>query len=143
MDVEVCTGKSERLKLEDLKLSPEPVAKFASLLVRFKNVCKLLEVALLEPFPVAKSVQVHRILNLIESGLLIDQISVERKAILDNVVLGCLLSQLHQKLLHLLKSIMLLMGGNVITKSRMICESLCKVLKRTGNKSGSSGRSLM
>lgn len=143
VDVEISTGKSERLKLEELKLSPEPVTKFANLLIRFKNVCKLLEVTLLEPFPLPKIVQFNRILNLIDAGLSIDQISVERKAILDNVVLGSLLSQIKQKLLHLLKSIMLLLGGNIILKSKTICDVLAKVLKSTGKVTGSSGRSLM
>lgn len=143
VEVEVNTGKSERLKLEDLKLSPEPVTKFATLLIRYKNVCKVLEVALLEPFSTPKIIQFNRILNFIDAGLSIDQISVERKAILDNIVLGALLSQIHQKLLVLLKSVILLMGGNVILKSKFICDILWKVLKRSGMGKTGNGRSLV
>jgi hypothetical protein len=143
VDIEISTGKSERLQIENLKLSPEPVVKFSSLLIRFKNMCKFLEVALLEPFPVSKAIQVNRISLLIEAGLSIDQMAVERKAIMDNIVLGALLSQIHQKLLKMLSCLMILLNSNICTKSKTICELLCKVLKYTSVKKTDAGRPLM
>lgn len=107
-DVTIETSRSEKFKVKELNLSPEPIVKFGQLITRFGNICKFLEVALLEPFPVAKSVKVNRLLLFIERGLAIDQAILNRKVNTDNVVLGTLLPRIHQHLLTLLKTLIFL-----------------------------------
>ena len=107
-NVSVETPKSEKFKINDLKLSPEPITKFGQLMTRFGNICSFLEIALLEPFPVPKSVKVNRLVNFVERGLNIDQAILNRKANTDNIVLGTLLPKIHQNLLGILKALIFL-----------------------------------
>lgn len=107
-DVTVEISKSEKFKVKELNLSPEPIVKYGQLITRFGNICKFLEVALLEPFPVPKSVKVNRLILFIERGLLIEQAVLNRKVNTDNVVLGTLLPRIHRHFLSLLKTLIFL-----------------------------------
>lgn len=134
-EIDGALGKSETLKLPNPKLSTEPVEKYTQQLIRFKNLCKILEITLLEPFPTAKTIQVARILGLVEKGLSIDQSAFEKKVqTTDNVILGALLPQIQTSCLELLQCLILLTQQNILPHSKGICDIVMRVLKQTSPK---------
>ncbi|CAO1418811.1 unnamed protein product [Diamesa serratosioi] len=134
-EIDGALEKSETLKLPNPKLSTEPVEKYTRQVIRFKNLCKILEITLLEPFPTAKTIQVARILGLVEKGLSIDQAALEKKSqTTDNVILGALLPQIQTSCLELLQCLILLTQQNILPHSKVICDIVMRVLKQTSPK---------
>ena len=134
-EIDGTLGKSETLKLPNPKLSTEPVEKYTQQLIRFKNLCKILAITLLKPFPTAKTIQVARILGLVEKGLSIDQSALEKKSqTTDNVILGALLPQIQISCLELLQCLILLTQQNILPHSKGICDIVMRVLKQTSPK---------
>lgn len=124
-------GKSEKLSLPELKLSPEPVNLYTQLLIRFNNLSTLLRVQLEKAFPVAKSIMIHRMISLIEDGISMNQVSVGKKALSENAILSLLNSDIQRSLLNILRSLMNCLKSNVITLSKSICDILWRCLKQT------------
>lgn len=124
-------GKTERLQLPDLKLSPEPFNMYTQLFVRFHNLVTILRVSLQRPFPTAKLVQASRILTFIEDGISTSQVLLSKKAISDSMVLSLLHGQIHANLLDVLIALMTSLKQNVITHSKSICDILWRCLKQT------------
>lgn len=124
-------GKTEQLQLPDLKLSPEPFNMYTQLFVRFQNVTTILRVALQRPFSTAKTVQVSRILTLIEDGIAMSQALIGKKAISENMVLSLLHGQVHTNLLDILVTLVKQIGKNIITHSKTVCDILWRCLKQT------------
>lgn len=124
-------GKSEKLQLPELKLSPEPVNLYTQLLVRFKNLATLLCVALRKPFPVTKSIQIYRIISLIEDGVSMNQITAGKKTISENAILSLLNGDIQTSLLTILNALMTCLRENSLTISKSITDILWKCLKQT------------
>lgn len=125
------TGKSEKLQLPELKLSPEPVNMYTQLLVRFKNIAQLLCVALRKPFPVAKSIQIYRIIALIEDGVALNQVIAGKKAVSENAILTLLNGEIQMSLLAILTTLMTCLRENSLLISKSITDILWKCLKQT------------
>lgn len=126
-------GKSEKLQLPELKLSPEPFERFSQLFIRFQNLTTVLRVSIARPFVTAKIFQVGRILSLIEDGITISQAAVGKKAITESVVLSLLHGQVHANLLEILKILVIILKQNIITHSKIICDILWRCLKQTSS----------
>lgn len=124
-------GKTEQLQLPEMKLSPEPFNMYTQLFVRFQNVTTILRVALQRPFSTAKTVQVSRILTLIEDGIAMSQALIGKKAISENMVLSLLHGQVHTNLLDILVTLIKQIGQNIVTHSKTVCDILWRCLKQT------------
>lgn len=126
-------GKSEKLQLPELKLSPEPFSRYTQLFVRFQNLVTILRVSLQRPFSTPKIVQVSRIFSLVEDGIATSQVLLSKKAISDSMVVSLLHGQIHVNLLNILVTIMTSLKQNVITHSKSICDMLWRCLKQTNS----------
>lgn len=124
-------GKSEKLQLPELELSPEPFNMYTQLFVRFQNIVTILRVSLKQPFATTKAVQVSRILTFVEDGIAMSQVLVGKKAITESMVLSLLHGQIHMNLLDILQSLMMSLKQNIITHSKTICDILWRCLKQT------------
>lgn len=124
-------GKSEKLKLPELKLSSESAAMYSQLLVRFKNLVTIFQVSLLEPFPTTKTIQTSRIIAFVESGISMNQSLLSKKAVTDNSILTALQCQIHKNFLRILQALIMVMQQNIIPHSKAICDLLWRCLKQT------------
>lgn len=124
-------GKSEKLQLPDLVLSPEPFDMYTQLFVRFQNVVTILRVSLRHSFATTKVVQVSRVISLVEEGIGMSQVLLGKKAIADSVVLSLLHGQIHVNLLNILTSLIVTLKQNIIPHSKTICDILWRCLKQT------------
>lgn len=101
------------LRLPELILPPEPVARIAKLIQRISNLLQFLNVSLLAPYPVVKPVRAAQILLLIRRGLAVNAKMITKNAIVDNLITGVLVPPLHIELFGTLNSLMLLCKGNL------------------------------
>lgn len=60
-----------------------------------------------EPFPVGKQIQPAKILGLISRGLAVNCSTLSINLIIDNIIVGALLPELHVSLFKLLESLIL------------------------------------
>lgn len=127
------TGNSEQLQLPELKLSPEPFSMYTQLLIRFQNLVTILRVSLERPFATAKTVQVSRVLSLVEEGIAMSQVLLSKKAVSESIVLSLIHGQIHTNLLDILITLMKSLKQNVITHSKTICDVLWRCLKQTNS----------
>lgn len=113
------TGKSERLKL------PESSEKS-----NFSNLCTILEVGLLQSFPAAKTIQMNRIISLVDKGIALNQIEMNKKSG-DTKLPFNHHAQIQMRFLSILKSLILAVGGNIQMMSKDVTDVLWKCLKST------------
>lgn len=95
----------ERLPFNEIDLSPEPVEKAAQILTRCGNLCKFLEIILVEPFPVSKAIYPTKIMNLIVRGLSVNCTTLSKNPITDNIAVGALLPEFHCNLFRVLDAL--------------------------------------
>ncbi|CRK88167.1 CLUMA_CG001952, isoform A [Clunio marinus] len=126
-------GKSGKLQLPELKLSPQPFNRYTQLFIRFQNIMTFLRVSLIKPFTTSKSIKISRILSLIEDGIMMSQGLIGKKAIAESLVLSLIHSRLHLNLLDLLNTLMVVLKQNIITYSKNISDILWRCLKQTSN----------
>lgn len=124
-------GKSEQLQLPELKLSPQPFNMYTQLFVRFQNLSTILQVSLKRPFTTAKTIQVSRIISLVEEGIAMSQVLLAKKAITESMVLSLLHGKIHMNLLEILRVLILCLKQNICTHSKSICDLMWRCLKQT------------
>lgn len=129
----VSSGKSERLKLPESSESMKNVPLMYShqeRFIRFQNICIFLNVSLVQPFPVAKSILLDRIVSFIDKSTTTNQAQINKKD--GNRTLAFILHIEVQKcLLGVLSAVMKAIGRNVIIHSKDICDIFWKSLKST------------
>lgn len=81
----------------------------------------------------AKSVQPVRIFALITRGLSIDCTILSKNLISDNIAIGSFLPHLHICLYKIVNSLILVLKGNLLLQSRLICDAVKQTLKWTAS----------
>ncbi|CAG9807460.1 unnamed protein product [Chironomus riparius] len=129
----VSSGKSERLKLPDCAENKKNVPLMYShqeRFVRFQNICIFLNVSLVQPFPVAKSILLDWIVSFIDKSTTTNQAQINKKDG-DRILPFILHIEVQKCLFSVLSAAMKAVGRNILIHSKDICDVFWKSLKST------------
>jgi proline/glutamate/leucine-rich protein 1 len=129
----VSSGKSERLKLPESAESKKNMPLMYShqeRFMRFQNICTFLNVSLIQPFPVAKSILLDALVSFIEKSTTTNQAQINKKDG-DRTLPFILHIEVQKCLLSVLSAAMKAVGRNILIHSKDICDVFWKSLKST------------
>ncbi|XP_070502770.1 proline-, glutamic acid- and leucine-rich protein 1-like isoform X2 [Chironomus tepperi] len=127
------SGKSERLKLPEGaegKKNMPLMYSHQERFMRFQNICIFLNVSLVQPFPVAKSILLNWIVSFIDKSTTTNQAQINKKDG-DRILPFILHIEVQKCLLGVLSATMKAVGRNIIIHSKDICDVFWKSLKST------------